>query len=250
MALRNEGKSAPKFESEEGGVATETAAVEASAPAAAATETAAPAAAVAVRPPAGALANALRRATALDASEGVIELTTLETMGIGAFPRITVDQGGFSENKTKFLGSGIKIEVLSWNYVTLITTGEKDDKEADKLIRSSYDHVNIPGEGKTVDAYMAELREQGYDKTASKKYVEIYANLLWSEKGGAVAPEDVKMVQLSVSPQSVKQWQRHLLESKMRAARGLEITAEVSIAAERVVNGSNTYGVMQFGAKL
>ena len=197
-----------------------------------------------------AMALALKKPTGLDEAQNVIGIDMLETMGIGAFPRITVDQGGFSEDKTKELGKAIKIELLSWNYVTLITTGEKDNKEADKLIRNSYDHVNVTGEGCTVDEYIARLREQGYEKAGSKKYVEIYANLLWTSNGGAVAPEDVRMVQLSLSPQSVSQWQRYLLESRMKSAKGLPVPTEITIGSVRKTLNSNTFGIMNFGAKV
>lgn len=263
MALRKPDQSAAAadttpagaFESEETSVdnttpaANEPAAPDAK-PAAQPTVASAPRNIPAVVPSTNALANALRKGTALDESQNVIGIEMLETMSIGAFPRITVDQGGFSRNKTEFIGMGIKIELLSWNYVTLITTGEQNDKDADKMIRSSYDHVNIPGEATTVDDYIAKLKEDGYDKTQSKKYVEIYANLLWSEKGGAVAPEDQCMVQLSVSPQSVSQWQRYLLESRMKQAKGIQISNVISIASERKTLNSNIFGIMLFGAKV
>jgi len=197
-----------------------------------------------------ALAQALRKGTSLDESQGVIDIQTLETMGIGAFPRVTVDQGGFSENKTKFLGAWIDIELMSWNFVTLITTGEKDNKEADKLIRSSYDHVNLPnGEG-TVADYVTALKEDGYDGTNTKKYIEIYGSLRGSDKGGAITDDDIKIVQISVSPQSVKQFQRFLLESKMKAFQKKDVTNKFRIGSERVTQGSNTYGVMNFGIKV
>src|SRR6185369_7867291 len=126
----------PPFEDmEDSNTATEQVSAPASAPAPAPAAAApAPSASREVATQAtGAVALALgKKDTALDKLEGQIDLPTLESLGFGAFPRITVDQGGFSENKTKFLGGTIEVEVMSWNRVTLITTGEKDNKEADK----------------------------------------------------------------------------------------------------------------------
>lgn len=194
-----------------------------------------------------AMALALRKSTGLDDAQFVIDAKQLEQMGVGTFPRVTVDQGGFSRDKTDFLGSWIKIRLLSWNPVTLVTAGEKDDKDADKLIRSSYDGVNIAAEGCTVNEYLAKLREN-YENASIKGYVEIYAELLTFDKDKAPTDEP-PMVQISVSPQSVKQWQRFLLESRMRAARGVPPQMEFCIGSKRVTQGSNTYGVMEFGFK-
>lgn len=196
-----------------------------------------------------ALSQALKANTALDDLQNLITPDMLESMGFGAFPRITVDQGGFSRNKTEFLGHKIEIEVQSWNFVTLVTAGEKDNKEADKLVRSSYDGINIPAEGCTVDEYIRQLRNDGYDKASAKKYIEIYASLLWTEKLGQVDADDVKLVQVSVSPQSAAQWGRYLLESRIKAARGGNVASSVVIGAERKTLGSNTFGVMNFGVK-
>ena len=160
----------PAFESMEDGSTVE---VEtSSASAAAAQEAAAPAptkpAGLPVVKNTSATALALKKGTVLDELQNVIESEMLEGMGFGAFPRITVTPGMFNENKTKLLGSKIEIEILSWNFVTLVTAGTQNDKEADKLIRNSYDGINITDEGTTVEAYIAKLKAMDYDKAGSK----------------------------------------------------------------------------------
>lgn len=225
-------------------VPTEAAVIEADGAVVAASEYKAPAVVVQNN---SAMALALRKPTGLDSAQGVIGIEELETMGIGTFPRITVDQSGFSIDKTKFAGSWIRVELLSWNYVTLVTTAEKDDKEADKLIRSSYDGVHIAGTKDLVTDYLANLRKD-YPDATTKKYVEIYAMLLDSDKLGPTG-DSAGIHQLSVSPQSIKKWQNFLLTSRVHAFRGKEPNTTFDIASQRVVNGNNIYGVMVFGQK-
>lgn len=243
MALRNAGTT-PAFESEEGDT---TVAEKPAAPNAAA---AAPNPATAVKVVAGgAIASFVKTNTVLDEMQGAIGIDMLETMGYNAFPRITVDQGGFSENKTKFLGNKIQFELVSWNFVTLIGCNEQNDKEADKLVRSSYDGVNLPNGGGTIDAYIASLKAQGYEKANTKKYVEMYGDLVWTEKSGDVAAEDRKLCQLSVSPQSVAQWGPHLLNARRKQSKAVEVTPLLTLEAERKTIGANTFGIINFAGK-
>jgi hypothetical protein len=116
-------------------------------------------------------------------------------------------------------------------------------------VRSSYDHENLPGEGCTVAEYIRKLKADGYKNASSKKYIEVYAQLLRSEKKGDEDPDSIKLVQLSVSPQSASQFGRFLLESRLKAARGKEVPTRVTLGSERKVNGSNVYGVIQWDVK-
>lgn len=248
MALRNATQDAktaaasPAFEAEDSDTTvvdrpneeTEAAAAPAPAPAASA--------ALPVVQSNNALAVALRKATSLDDAQGVIGIEALETMGIGTFPRITA-KGGFKREKTEGLGQWIKFELVSWNYVTLVTAGE-NDAEANKLVKSSYDHTNIPGEGITVDQYLQKLKDDGYDKAKAKKYIEVYGMLLATDKKGEL--DEPQMVQISLSPQSVKQWQRFLLESRIASFKKKNIGNVIHAETESKVSGSNDYDVMVF----
>lgn len=263
MALRKS-ESAPAFESEDGGVAT--AEVEREEPVtvaeAAATVLDAAAATVVVaapkdpRPtsvvasPTSKFALALKRSTVLDELQNVISPEQLESMPFGAFPRVVVDLGGFT-NKTKnvFLGTKMLIEILSWNFVTIVTTGENSgNKETDRLVRTSYDGVNLTGGQGKVEDYVAELKAKDYDKATAKRYVEIYAYIHRCEKFGDTAEDDLKITQISISPQSSGPWGVYMLEAKMAANRGKDVTSRVVLRADRKTNGnSQTYGVVNFG---
>ena len=200
--------------------------------------------------PANTALSPLTAGTVLKQLQNAIPTTDLEALGFGVFPRVTVGLDGFSIDKTKELGKKIKIEVLSWSYVWIITHGENNNAEADKLIRTSYDGVNLKGGEGSVADYIKFLKEvEGYEKAAVKQYAEVYANLLWTEAGGDVAPEDLQIVQVSLSPQSVGQWGRYMLESGLRRARGIEDSNIVVLTQEKKVLGSNKFGVAHFSAR-
>jgi hypothetical protein len=242
MALRKntENTAAPAFESEEGGAAVAEAAAPAAAPATTALEV----------KKEGAVTSALRRNTALDDLKGVIGPDMLESLGFGTFPRIVVSPNCFTDKSTgKILGDRIQVEVLSWNHVTLVTTGKKDDPTADKLIRSSYDGVNLTGGEGLVTEYIAKLKDDGYDKATAKVYTEIYCNLLWTSKGGFIPAEDQKITQISVPPTSSGPWGAFLLMQRMQASRGREVSSIVTVEAGSRTNGSNTFGVMEYNTK-
>lgn len=221
-------------------------------PAASAAETTAQRAVAERAKTAVATSGVFARGCRWDALQDVLGIDMLESLGFGAFPRITVDTGGFNRDKTNFLGEQIEFDLQSWNFVWLVTTGEQNNKEADKLIRTSYDGENLlNGEGLLKD-YIAQLKADGYLKAASKKYVEMYGMLTArTEKGKRIdiAPADRKLAQISISPQSVSRWAPFILESRMRKNMGVEDGPVLVLDSERKTLNSNTFGVVIFSAK-
>ena len=237
MALRNQAQ-APAFESEE--------LAEQPSPA----ETKAVPQDLPVAPSTGTAVSPLTAGTAIKQLQNAIPTTELENLGIGVFPRITVGLDGFSRDKTKELGKKIAIEVLSWSYVWLVTTGEQNNDEANKLIRTSYDGKNLKGGEGSVEDYVKYLKSEGYDKAQTKQYAEVYANLVWSEVGGDVKSDEQEIVQVSLSPQTVGQWGRYLLESGLRKAKGVEDSNIVTMTQEKRVIGNNKFGIATFASGL
>ncbi len=231
MALRNPANAAPAFESDEEVVPSEVQKAE--------TPAAAP------RSP-GTAVSPLSAGTVLKQLQNAIPTTELENLGIGVFPRITVGLDGFSRDKTVELGKKIAIEVLSWSYVWLVTTGEQNNDEANKLIRSSYDGKHLKGGEGSVEDYVKYLKSEGYDKTQVKQYAEVYCNLVWSEVKGDVSADEQEIMQVSLSPQTVGQWGRYLLESGLRKAKGIEDSNVVTLEAQRRIIGSNKFGIATF----
>lgn len=195
-----------------------------------------------------ALALALKKNTALDDLQNVIDGDMLAGMSFGAFPRIVVAPGAFTDKNTgKSLGDRLKIELLSWNFVTIVSPNENNNREANKLIRTSYDGVNlINGEGPVAD-YVAMLREKkGYTNANAKRYIELYANLLETGKGGVVPEEEQKITQISVPPTSSGPWGAFLLEQRMKARKGVDISPVITLLADSKNDGANTWGVIEF----
>jgi hypothetical protein len=184
--------------------------------------------------------------TVIEGLKDVISGDQLESMGFGVFPRITVGLDGFSIDKTKDLGKVIHIELHSWNYVWLVTTGEQNNSEADKLIRTSYDGVNLKGGEGTVADYVKHLKGLDYEKATSKQYVEMYANLVWSEEKGDVPVDEQVIHQISVSPQSVGKWGAYNLETKMRKLKGIADGNLITLTGDKKVLGNNKFGVITF----
>ena len=237
MALRNQAQ-APAFESEE--------LAEQPSPA----ETKAVPQDLPIAPSTGTAVSPLTAGTAIKQLQNAIPTTELENLGIGVFPRITVGLDGFSRDKTKELGKKIALEVLSWSYVWLVTTGEQNNDEANKLIRTSYDGRNLKGGEGSVEDYVKYLKSEGYDKAQTKQYAEVYANLIWSEVGGDVKGDEQEIVQVSLSPQTVGQWGRFLLESGLRKAKGVEDSNIVTMTQEKRVIGNNKFGIATFASGL
>src|SRR5574343_690956 len=237
MALRNQAQ-APAFESEE--------LAEQPSPAEAPTAPVTPP----VAPSTGTSVSPLTAGTAIKQLHNAIPTNELENLGIGVFPRNTVGLDGFSRDKTKELGKKIAIEVLSWSYVWLVTTGEQNNDEANKLIRTSYDGKNLKGGEGSVEDYVKYLKSEGYDKAQTKQYAEVYANILWSEVGGDVKADEQEIVQVSLSQQTVGQWGRYLLESGLRKAKGIEDTNVVTLTQEKRVISNNKFGISTFTSGL
>ena len=188
----------------------------------------------------------LSAGTVIKQFQNAIPTTELENLGIGVFPRVTVGLDGFSVDKTKELGKKIAIEVLSWSYVWLVTAGEPGD-EANKCIRTSYDGVNLKGGEGTVADYVKYLKEvDGYDKAQVKQYAEVYANLIWTDLKGDVPADEQEIVQVSLSPQTVGQWGRFMLEAGLRRAKGMEDSNIVTMEQQKRVISNNKFGIATF----
>ena len=204
-------------------------------------------------------ANAVSVAVKSGALRGLqnsIPTEELASMAIGVFPRITVSQGGFVVDKKDKLGARIQARVISWNFLWMIVTGEQNNQEANKLIRSSYDNKMLSDGSDTVENYLAKLKAEGYDKAAVKQYVEVYCNLLKHEakQGSQIVtveiPEDEQQLyQISLSPQSVGQWGRYQLESGLRAAKGFTDDVVVTMEQKEKTLGPNTFAYATFSPK-
>lgn len=198
-----------------------------------------------------ALANGVvKRDIVARALKHVIPVEELRQIQVGTFPRITVDTGGIMLDKVGELGKWIEFEVVSWAPVTLVVSGEKNDPEANKAIRSSYDGDMLDDRTHTVEEYVRYLRDvKKYKDAQAKNYVQMLVMLIATEQApNPIPPEERRLYEVSLAPSSASQWQRAMLEAGIRAARGGTDSSLFRISHARKVNGANTYGVMTFGA--
>lgn len=183
---------------------------------------------------------------ALSEYNNAIPIETIEGMGIGGLPRVTVDLGGFTMQE-KPLGNQIKIQLLSWNVKYAIVTGSTD-AEANEHYKVSYDGVNLVGGG-NVEEYLSWLKNvKGYEKAAKKQYVDLWGFLTFAN--GKDLPEDeCKTVNVQVSPYSVSKFHAFQLDLGIRQARGMAVSDTIVLNAERGKMGSNNFGYITFSNK-
>lgn len=178
--------------------------------------------------------------------QNAIELETVEGLGVGAFPRVTVDLGGFMIDKEE-IGTEIKLELISWNFRYMVTTGADDD-EAKKKVKVSYDGVTcITGE--SVEDTLAAFKEEGYEDAEKKMYVDLWGSLC-SKKGVDLDEADRPLVQVQLSPESVKKFKAFQVELGFKQARGLvNETPTIVIRSQRGEWKSNRFGYCTFALK-
>ena len=208
----------------------------------AATTAVAPAATTAVAPPARAFTAAL-----VDL-ENVIKTEDIATLGPGAFPKITVDLGGFLLDK-KDIGQKIRLEVISWNRRWVVSPGVQN-AEANELVRFSMDNNVLQNDTRTVKEYLEFLREEGYKDASIKEYYSLWGNLLYAN-GADVPPVDQKMVEIQLSPQSVSLFKAFQLEYGMKVSRGLLPSTNVlELTSEKKELKTTRFGIMRFAPVL
>ena len=168
-----------------------------------------------------------------------------EPYDFGALPRITSEQGALLCDKEN-LGNQIEITVLSYNDAFTVAPNDKD--APGELCRYSYDGVTLnDGSGISVDEHVAELRGLGYKKAGATHRYEIIALL-----DDAVEDHDEigSVVQLSLSNQSAKQFDRYKLNSAVRIRKG-ELTeedaAKVTVTA-KTKTFAFTFTMMRFSS--
>jgi rRNA processing protein Krr1/Pno1 len=137
----------------------------------------------------------------------------------GAFDRLIGSNGQVMDAQKKLLGSKVTVELLSWNYVTVLSPGD-DTAEAKEAVRYSLDGKTLDdGSGKSCDDYLEELRTvHGYTKASKKVYIEVLGILESAEKE---TPLIGQVVQVSLSPTSaVKFVPGHQVQVRVKRRTG------------------------------
>lgn len=170
----------------------------------------------------------------------------LPEVDFGTFPRITVDLGGFEKDK-EVIGDNIKLELMSWTN-RYVVTPNVDNKEANGLVKYSNDGVTLSdGSGVSVADYLNKLKTvDGYDEASVKTYIDLTGLLV--EAGGKAIPEDEQeIVQVQLSPQSVKQFNGYrITKGVMEARSGAAVSNTISLTRERGEYNSNKFAFVKF----
>ncbi|WP_454735433.1 hypothetical protein [Cupriavidus necator] len=154
--------------------------------------------------------------------------------------RLVAGTGTIDNGDGKSVGTWIKMTLMSFQDTYEVVPGDQSD-EAKKLVRYSEDGVNLRESGTTVNQYLDELREQGYDKAALK-----HKNILVGILDETEKPSDLvgEVIQISLSPQSRKTFERYRLTRTAKVNMG-RATAEgsevIKITAEGKQFGKNKF---------
>lgn len=164
-------------------------------------------------------------------------------------PRIKGEQGSCYIG-TDNLGSKFRISIESWNMRWLVSPGldSKDPgfEESKQYIRNAYDKGFLP-DGTSVETYINELKEMGYKKASIASYGDIWGMVTWTEKKGAIAPEDQTLHLVQASQTSLGNFTAYCTTQGLLASKGIgKVTGEVEIHAEARSKGTLKYTNFSF----
>lgn len=164
-------------------------------------------------------------------------------------PRIKGEQGA-AYIGTESLGTKFRINVESWNNRWLVSPGvdSKDPgyTEAKQYIRNSYEK-GVLTDGTPTDEYIDELKELGYDKAGISNYGDIWGMVTWTEKKGAIAPEDQTLHLVQASQTSLGGFMAFCTTQGLLRSKGIgKDSTEIEVHAEARSKGSNKYTNFSF----
>lgn len=202
MALGNKAK--PAFEDAGVAVADAPAATNTPAPSTTSTQLAAPS------------------STGLGASRKFVDifagfLNKLAPVSFGTLPKLVASNGIVMDDDKKLHGNWLRLQMLSFNYRWVVSPGE-EGQEASKLIRNSYDGLQLENTGISCAAYIDDLKSQGYDKTTLKKYIEVIGFM--TESADAKSELPGKVVVIQCSPQSLQKFEGYMFQRSAAVCMG------------------------------
>lgn len=179
------------------------------------------------------------------------DIDTVRSLGVGTLPKLSADRAGFElgEGKDKKeYGDWVNFKIVSYNSRWLVTSGVEGEAGVE-LLRTSYDGETLEGENLNVKEYLGYLKEEGYPKADVRQYVDLYGFVTDSASLGAVGEEDLELIQMQLSPSSVKAWKAFQLKSGVTATlTGKEASDTVKASIERKEWKGNKYASIAFSA--
>ena len=182
--------------------------------------------------------------------EQQLDLETVRALGVGTLPKLVADRAGFEmgggKDKKEF-GDYVDFQIVSYNNRWLYTSGVDGDEGKD-LLRTSYDDgETLEGHPESGNEYLRYLKDEGYPKADKRQYIDLWGFVVASDKLGAVDEDEREMIQLQLSPSSVKQFKAYQVQAGIRAATtGKQPTDFVRATIEKKEFNGNKYASIKF----
>ena len=177
------------------------------------------------------------------------DLKNAFTVDFDTFDRLKAGAGVIVDSNNNNLGRDIAMTVLSWQDTYDVAPGS-DAPEAKKVVRYSDDGVTLAGGGGLVRDYLASLMSGEVDgvkyPNANCKQKCVLVGIL----EGAENPTNLlgQTVQVSLSNQSRKFWDRHRFNITMAIQMGRRASAEgaecITIKAVPTTSNGNNYTLL------
>jgi hypothetical protein len=166
------------------------------------------------------LAQARKIRPALEELYNAVDTTVIRDISAADEHRLVATNGGvFTADSNKEVGRVITIEVFSIN--KRFTVGISDDQnnaESKELLRYSYDGVTLENDNRTVDEYVAHLKEVGYESAHVTEYTDLLGLILEAD-GKPYEGESMVVVQLA--PSSARNFMVARTQQSLRESKGL-----------------------------
>lgn len=188
---------------------------------------------------------------ALQELENQLDIEHVKALGVGTLPKLVADRAGFElgegKDKKEF-GDYVDFEIYSFNKRWLVTAGV-DGEEGKEHLRTSYDGVTLENEAQDAKEYLGYLKEQGYPKADMRLYFDIWGFVTNSDKLGAVDEADREMIQLQLSPSSVKQFTAYQIQAGIKASMTKkEVSNVVRATIEKKEFNGNKFASIKFSS--
>ena len=170
----------------------------------------------------------------------------LPALDFGTLPRFKASPAGIKGEEGS-LGKTCEVTVVSYNNTFAVAPNE--DKAPKELCKFSTDGVHLNDGSGLVADHVQFLKEEGYEKASSKRYVELIAILDDAENDHE---ELGNMVTFSLSPMSVKSFERYRLQASVKLGMNPSLTEEgfarVRITAKPKSFGNKDFVMLDFSA--
>lgn len=181
--------------------------------------------------------------------KNAIPIDAVRSFGLGTHPKLSADLGGLILDD-EVVGNTVIIDIESYNDRWMVVPGDDDD-EAKKVVRTSYDKVTLEladdDEDLTVQEYLEAVKAD-WPKAKLREYGDLWGLIYSTENQGVIEASQRKLVQIQLSPQSLKKWRAFMTNQSMAANNGVEVSTRIKITCQRGEFNKKKFGYMEIEA--